>query len=69
MNKETKYFGKDETIIFVERGLGDEYGIFRRSASGGLHRLKSSELPMTASRADAQKNLDVWAKRKGLRPV
>lgn len=69
MNKDTKYYGKDGTIILVEKGLGKEYGAFRRSNSGGLHRLKSSELPMVPTRTEAQQNLDVWAKKKGLKVV
>jgi hypothetical protein len=64
-----KYVGKDGTIIFVSKGLGKEYGTFRQSGSGGLHRLKSSELPMVATKSVAQNNLDAWAKKKGLKAV
>jgi hypothetical protein len=69
MSKDTKYYGKDGTVIFIEKGLGKEYGAFRRSNSGGLHRLKSSELPMVSTKAEGQRNLDAWAKKKGLSPV
>lgn len=64
-----KYVGKDGTVIFVSKGLGKEYGVFRQSGSGGLHRLKSSELPMVATKTEAQNNLDAWAKKKGLNAV
>jgi hypothetical protein len=69
MNKSTQYIGKDGTIIFVEKGLGKEYGVFRKSNSGGLHRLKSSELPMVSTRTEAQNKLDTWAKKKGLTAI
>ncbi len=69
MNNGTKYLGKDGTVIFVEKGLGKEYGVFRRSDAGGLHRLKSRELPMVSTKTEAQKNLDAWAKKKGLKAI
>ena len=64
-----KYIDAQGRVLFVSAGLGDEYGTFWRSASGGLHRVKSPAMPMVASREEAQRNLDAWAEKKGLKPV
>ncbi|OPY62250.1 MAG: Chromosome-partitioning protein Spo0J [Pelotomaculum sp. PtaU1.Bin065] len=61
--------------LFVSRGLwfGDnsqvQYGTFWRNHTGGLHRVKSPAMPMVASEEEAQKNLDVWAEKKGFKLV
>lgn len=61
--------------IFVSKGLwgGDDdrpqYGTFRHSGKGGLHRVKSPAMPMVATAEEAQRNLDAWAVKKGLRVV
>lgn len=63
------YLQESGREIFVSKGLGCEYGTFWRSPAGGLHRVKSPEMPMAATREEAQKNLDEWAKKKGLQAV
>lgn len=57
--------------LFVSQGLwGDKWGVFyRRTASGGLHRVKSPALPMVATREEAERNLAAYlAKKKGVTP-
>lgn len=64
------FLDNDDKEIFVSTGLGgDTFGSFRRSPTGGLHRVKSPAMPMVATREEAQANLDAWAKKKGLQPV
>ncbi len=63
------YLDEKGQEIFVSAGLGDEYGSFRRSPSGGLHRVKSPYMPMVNSKEEAQANLDYWATDKGLQLV
>lgn len=62
-----KYLDKQGNEVFVSAGLGlSQYGTFRRSTAGGLHRVKSPMMPMIGSREEAQKNLDIWAKKNNL---
>jgi len=63
------YLDEKGQEIFVSTGLGDEYGSFRRSPSGGLHRVKSPAMPLVATQEEAQVNLDAWAAKKGLKTV
>jgi|GEM_PF-1591779 len=63
------YLHESGREIFVTKGLGCEYGTFWRSPTGGLHRVKSPAMPMAATREEAQKNLNEWAKKKGLQAV
>lgn len=54
--------------LIVATGLsGTEWGVFRRSASGGLHRVKSPALPMVATREEAERNLAAYLVKKGAR--
>ena len=55
--------------IFVSTGLGNEYGTFRKSKNGGLHRVKSIAMPMVGSREEAEKNLKIWAEKNELKSV
>ena len=64
-----RYLDDKGREFFVSPGLGSEYGTFWQSEKGGLHRVKSPAMSMTSSREEAQANLDVWAKKKGLRPM
>ena len=64
-----KYLDKKGNEIFVSTGLGSEYGTFRKSKNGGLHRAKSPSMPMVSSREEAQENLDAWARKNGLEVV
>lgn len=62
------YTDKNGKKIFVSAGLGfDQYGSFRKSNSGGLRRVKSPMMPMVESKEIAQKNLDAWAIKNGLK--
>lgn len=63
------YLDKKGNEIFVSIGLGSQYGTFRKSENGGMHRVKSPSMPMSSSREVAQKNLDLWAKKNKLKTV
>jgi len=52
--------------VFVDSGLGKRhYMSFRRSASGGLHRVKTKFLPVRNNFDDAQTDLNLYARKKG----
>lgn len=52
--------------VKVAAGLGgDSYGAFIVNPGGSLKRIVSPALPMVADRAQAQRNLDEYAARKG----
>lgn len=56
-----------EKVIEVITGLGGDCWMTGwRSAYGGTHRLKSKFLPVRTDPEQAQRDLDAWAKRKGL---
>ena len=55
-----------EKIVEARRGLGESWFAGWVSKSGGTHRLVAKDLPLRESRAEAQADLDAWAKRKGL---
>ncbi|TEB13390.1 ParB/RepB/Spo0J family partition protein [Pelotomaculum propionicicum] len=62
------YIDESGKEVFASDGIGGEtFGTFWRSPSGGLHRVKSPAMPMVATREEAQKNLDAWAEKKGLK--
>lgn len=64
------YIDKQGNEVFVSAGLGsDQYGTFRRSIAGGLHRVKSPMMPMVSSKKEAQANMDKWAKKNGLKVI
>jgi len=52
--------------VFVSSGLGKrKFMSFRRSASGGLHRVKTKFLPVRNNFDDAQEDLNLYARKKG----
>lgn len=54
-----------ESELFVDYGLGhDSFGVFRRSANGGRHRVKSPALPMTNTREECERNLAAYLARR-----
>ena len=57
--------------IFVSTFAGHQsYGTFYQNSSGGLHRVDySTRMPMVASAAIAQENLDKWAQENKLEEV
>lgn len=55
-----------EKILEALPGLGGSWITGWRSDAGGTHRLKSKFLPVRWSRDEAQRDLDAWAKLKGL---
>lgn len=64
------YLDQNGKVIFVSAGIGhDLFGTFRRKSLYSTQRVKSPGMPMVASRAKAQANLDAWAAKKGLQPV
>jgi hypothetical protein len=64
------YFDKNGQILFVSQGLGlNEWGTFRKNPrTMGHHRVKSPMMPMVATMEEAQRNLDAYAKKNGLKP-
>jgi ParB/RepB/Spo0J family partition protein len=64
-----RYLDDQGRELFVSTGLGDEFGTFWRSTSGGLHRVKSPSMPMVPTREEAQANLDAYAEKKVLKLV
>jgi hypothetical protein len=57
-------------VVFVAEGLEPGlWGAFWRSDRGGLHRVKSANLPMVSDRDRAQANLDEWARKHGFEIV
>lgn len=69
MANSKRYLDKKGRVIFVAQGLGDKFGTFWRSSSGGLHRVKSPAMPMVTTREEAQANLDAYAQARGLEMV
>ncbi len=64
------YLDEKGQEIFVSASSGGEtFGSFRRSPSGGLHRVKTPAMPMVDTREEAQANLDAWAKKRDLQSV
>lgn len=55
-------------MIFVSDGIsqGKAWGAFYRHKTGSLRRFKA--LPMRNTREEAQRDLDEWARTKGLTP-
>jgi hypothetical protein len=52
--------------VFVDSGLGGRnFMSFRRSARGGLHRVKSKFLPLRKTFDEAQTDLNLYAQKKG----
>ena len=68
------YIDSKGRIIFVSSGLWQEcgqsmYGTFWQSEHGGLHRVVSKAMPMTADRYEAIKNLILYAIKKKFKKV
>jgi hypothetical protein len=52
--------------VFVDSGIGGKnYMSFRRSDSGGLHRVKTKYLPVRETFDEAQKDLNLYATTYG----
>ncbi|MFT9496344.1 hypothetical protein [Anaerosolibacter sp.] len=64
-----KYVDENGKIISVRQGLGMDCWIVIRESPGGGHRVKSKALPPVETQEECQRNLDAWAKKKGLKPV
>gem|GEM_PF-3917795 len=65
-----RYLDEKGREIFISESLSSgTFGAFRQSSSGGLHRVKSPAMPMVDTKEEAQRNLDAWAKEKGLKLV
>jgi hypothetical protein len=58
-----------EKILEVLPGLGGCWIVGWRTDLVVTHRVPSEHLPTRWSREDAQRDLDAWAKRKGLEEV
>jgi hypothetical protein len=65
------YMDENGAIYRVDQGLGKgEWMTLRRKrGKEGSHRVKSPALPLRAISVEAQADLDVWAEKKGLKPV
>lgn len=69
-----KYLDKKGRLLFVSSGLGGDQFMTMYQDQGkwntsGMHRLKSKELLPRDSKAEAQADLDKYAKKKGWREV
>ncbi len=67
-----KYCDTKGRLIFVGKGLGgDSYMTMYKTdwAAAGSHRLKAKALPPRETEAEAQADLDAYAKAKGLESV
>lgn len=51
-----------EIIVHCGISEGEEWGVFRRKATGSLQRIKT--IPMTPNREEAERNLREYAKKK-----
>ena len=60
---------QDGCAVLVSDGIsrGESFGTFKIKASGSLKRVISKDMPMVSTREEAQKNLDRWAEKNGLR--
>ena len=66
-----QYLDKKGRLLFVGQGLGENaYGTFyRKKVGGGKHRIKSSYLPIRATREEADADFSKFIKKYGLVPV
>ncbi|GBF35432.1 chromosome partitioning protein ParB [Desulfocucumis palustris] len=65
-----RYLDTKGREFFVSADGEEEYGTFWKSHRfGGHYRMESPAMPMVASQAEAQANLDAWAVKNGLQPV
>ena len=63
-----KYYGNNGKVLEVLEGLGRWWIVGYRK--GAAHKsLKSPACPPRETRAEAQRDLDAYAKKKGLREV
>jgi hypothetical protein len=67
----TRYLDRHGRTLFVHDGIsnGRAWGVFYRTPSGSLRRVKSDQLPMCPTREAAQNCLDAWARARKLRVV
>jgi hypothetical protein len=65
----TSYKDGKGKVLFVHHGLGgDSWGTYWRGKSRGTHRVVTKNLPIRKSQAEAQKDLDAYAKKHGFEP-
>jgi hypothetical protein len=60
----TRYTDHEQRVYEARKGLGDSFMTMRDG-----HRVKSINLPVRETLAEAQSDLDWWAKRRHLRPL
>jgi hypothetical protein len=59
------YFDGKGQVIFVSKGLGERYMVFRQKEGGmGMHRLVSKRLPERRTFDEAQEDLNQYALAK-----
>lgn len=51
--------------LFLEQGIGGQWGTFFKKQSGALCRIKSYCLPMRDEKCDALSDLEKFAKQRG----
>ena len=62
----TRYRDEKGRLVFVGKGIGDEFMSLRQGASVvSSHRVKTRALPLRETRDEAQADLDAYAARKG----
>lgn len=65
-----QYLDKKGRLLFVSKGIGETFGTFyRRRVDGGMHRVKSFDLPIRATKEEAEENFSKYVKKHRLVPV
>lgn len=69
----TQYLDDQDRLVFVSTGIsgGDtvQWAAYRRKLNGCLQRIKTKFLPLRATQAEAQTDLDVYANKKGWKAI
>lgn len=63
-----KYIDEDGALVFVSYGISSGarwMTVRQKTPKSGTHRIKARGLPVRLNRADAQEDLDEYAKAKG----
>lgn len=70
MERNDTYIDENGRLIFVSPGISSGnvwITVYQKNPRGGTHRLKSKALPQRKTQAEAQADLDAYAKAKGWR--
>jgi hypothetical protein len=65
MAKDVIYLDGNGDQVFVSSGISSGVWMTMKQNKGGMHRVKSPNLPVRKTFAQAQEDLDAYAKRRG----